>query len=563
MDIITSSTEAAKPQYVSRLWVSDILAGATGAAAGIPQAMAFSVVAGLNPIHGLVAAFVGTAAGALTSSTALLTIGPTNAVALAVGAILIQTGSDDPVTTLAGLTLLVGLFQLFAGVLNLGGITRYVSNAVMTGFISGAALLILMGQTGPLLGINHHGQDIPLLRFMDILRHVRQTQLTTLAAGLVTVGIVLALNQTRFKPASWLCAIVVASVLVSVLGWSDVRLVDDVGSVPQGLPGIQLPDLLQLPDLILPALAVAILGLVQSAGLTRSMGNTNPTKPTLSRDFVSQGIGNLSVALLQGLPVAGSISRTAVNIAAGARTRRANLIAGSLVGLSLFTFGSLAGRIPLSSLAGVLYIAALSLLDVRRIRQVWRTYWPGRIAMGITFILTLILPLEQSIYVGVLISLTLFVYSSAEHIKLVQLFPRNGGFVEREVPPYVPASHPIVIEVRGNLYFGAVYTLERMLPDLNGVVHPVVIFRLRGEAMFGSTFLTMLERYAKELHKAKGRLILTGLSEEAHEQLVRAGVNEWLPEADIVDADPMLLEATGKALRDARQWQNNQHHSAS
>ncbi len=163
---------------------------------------------------------------------------------------------------------------------------------------------------------------------------------------------------------------------------------------------------------------------------------------------------------------------------------------------------------------------------------------------------------------GVFISLILFVYSSAEQIKLVQLVPRNGGFVERDVPAYIPASHPIVIEVRGNLYFGAVYTLERMLPEVNGAVHPVVIFRLRGEAMFGSTFLRMLEYYAKELHKAKGRLILTGLSEEAHDQLVHAGVNEWLPETDIIDADPMLLESTRKTLRDARQWQNNQHYEA-
>lgn len=542
---------------------ADLLAGLTGAAAGIPQAMAFSLVAGLSPIHGLASAFVGTIVGALASSSVLLTIGPTNAVALAVGAVLLRSEGSDQISTLVVLTLLVGLFQALAGLLRLGSLTRYVSNAVMTGFISGAALLILLGQFGPLFGLRSTVTDDPLLRFLDTLLHLPRLHPQTLICGLLTMGVVLALNRSRIKAASWLLAIVAASLLAVLAGWEQVQLVRDLSAIPASLPGFRLPDLGRLPELTLSALAVALLGLVQSAGLARSLENPDGSQPELSQDFLAQGLGNLAVACLQGMPIAGSISRTAVNVAAGARSRLSNLFAGVLVGASLYTLGPLAGLIPLSALAAVLTLAAISLIDFQRIRQVWVTYLPGRIAMCVTFILTLLLPLEQSIYLGVLISLALYLHTSTQQVRLVQLVPlSDGAFAEAEVPDYLPQSHPLVLEVHGNLYFGAVYTLERMLPRLNGVRFPVVIFRLRGEDLLGSTFLRMLEDYARLLRKAGGRLLLTGLSAEVHAQLIRAGATDWMYPDDIICAHSTLLESTRGALASARCWQQRETEAA-
>ena len=315
--------------------LQDITAGLTGAVAGAPQAMGFALIAGVNPIYGLYAAFIGTIVGAFTSGSTFMTIAPTNAVALVVFSTL---GGSGPVSIeqMVVLTLLVGIIQLAFGVMRLGDVTRFVSNAVMTGFITGAGLLIILGQLGHVNG--HEAQAVTgwplqlsksLPVFWDWFTHLPQSHIHTLIIGVTATVMIATLHHTRLKNVATLVAIIVTTLFVQLAGWSDVAT---VSRVPAGLPLPVLPQIQYVPQLASAALAIAVLALVQSAALTQTVREPDGSVADTNRDFVAQGLANIASGFFQGLPAGGSLSRTAVNISAGARTRFANIFAGVSIG---------------------------------------------------------------------------------------------------------------------------------------------------------------------------------------------------------------------------------------
>jgi SulP family sulfate permease len=299
---------------------SDLLAGLVGALTSIPDAMASAILAGLNPIQGLYAIMVGTPVGALATSSVFMTIAVTSAMALTVGDSLAGYSGDELLEAVITLTILVGLFALLLGVLKLGTLVRFVSNAVMTGFLTGVAALIILGQLGDLAGYDSQFSN-KVVQAVDLLLHPSQVDLQTLAIGLLTIAIILLLGRTRLENYSMILAMVVASAVVLVLGWTSVELIGDIADIPRSLPTPRLPNPALVPALIGPAIALAIIGLVQGAGVGRSVPNPDGGYPEPSRDFSGQGLGNIAAGFFQGMPVGGSLASTAINVNAGAKTR--------------------------------------------------------------------------------------------------------------------------------------------------------------------------------------------------------------------------------------------------
>src|SRR5690606_5157577 len=397
--------------------VADFLAGMTGAVAGAPQAMRLAIIAGVSPIYGLSAAILPTIVGALRSGSVLMRIGSPSAVALITGSVLLAYSDHDLDGHLFTLTFLVGLFLLLFALLRLGNLTRFVSNAVMTGFVTGAGVLIILGQLSHLVGYEGSFQGNALERLIDLLAHLPQFSLHTTIIGVLAIVIIYALHRTRrLKSVATLVALTVSAILVSVLGWHDVALVRDLSPVPNSLPGFVLPNLAYVPDLVTAAFAVALLAALQGTGITRGIPQPDGSLADTERDLLGQGAANLVGSFFQAMPSGGSLSRTAVNISAGARTSLSNIFAGMFIALSLLLFGSVLELIPLASLAGHLVVAALSLIRVDALRLVWRVSASARVALAVTFVATLVLPLEYSIYVGVLISLLLYLYTSASAV---------------------------------------------------------------------------------------------------------------------------------------------------
>ncbi|MBP8974346.1 MAG: SulP family inorganic anion transporter [Anaerolineae bacterium] len=543
--------------YLRYTFPHDLIAGITGATAGIPQAMAFALLAGVEPAYGLYAAVIAPIVGALAGSATYMTTGPTNTLMLLVGSALEPLKASYQVGALiVTLSVLAGAFQLVLGLLRLGDLTRFVSRAVVTGFLTGAAVLMATEQLGTFAGIprGKHGGFIHTLN--HLAGRIDQIHGPTLAMGLLTMAIILFFRRTRVRALGIFVAVAGTSVVIAILGgWADgVILVQDIAPLPNRLPAVSLPQPDLMGDLATPALAVALLGLVQTVALSQSLKEPDGRLPNASREFIGQGLSNIAAGLFQGLPSGGSLSRTAVNVSAGARTRLANVWAGLLIAVIMLLFSDLAGRIALASLSAHLILAAWTLIDPGEIRFLWMASWTGRWAMMATFVATLLLPLQYSVFVGVTLSLLLYVFQSS-HLHITQLEP-VGPYQFREIPfsPALPDRTLVILAVQGNLFFAAMRDLEQRLPVPNHARQPVLILRLRGDEMLAGTGTWTLVNYAERLRARGGKLILCGVEEKVLKTLQRTGALEKIGPENVFVARDMLLMSLQEAVEYAQQW---------
>ena len=534
--------------------LKDISAGVTGAVAGAPQAMGFALVGGVSPLYGLYASVFPTIVGGMMASTGVMTIAPTNVLMLLVAGMLASYDNPVPPIPLFTFTLLIGIIQLGFGFLRLGNLTQYVSNAVITGFISGAGILIMLGQIDLAAGFTIPTTSNAVGDFYTWLTRLpTDTNMNSIIVTMTTLGIVVALRNTKIKNYSVILGIVIASILPLVFGWDDVLTVKSMSEIPAGLPSPSLPDPQFARAIVSIAFATAVLASVQSAALAESIRQPDEPQPDINRDLVAQGVANMSGSFFQSLPAAGSLSRTAINQSAGATSRWSNIFAGVFIGALLIGAGPLIELIALPALAGNLIVAAVRLIKIDAIKLVWNVNWMARAAMIATFIATLTLPLEYSVYIGVVLSLALYIHTSTNDITIVRLVRNEDGqYSEIDMPETITDSEPLIVSIYGNLYFGSFKKLERLLP-MPAEDSPYVIIRMRRVKSLGSTGLKILLRYNEQLQKFGGKLILTGVSEKLREELQRANAIEEFGEEALFDPSPIIFESMENGLAYANQ----------
>ena len=398
----------------------DAVAGVPGAIASVPDGMASAVLVGVNPVYGLYASMAGPIGGGLAVSTRLMVVTTTTAAALAAGSTLGAFSGADRPEALFLLSALAGVMMIGAGILRWGRFTRFVSVSVLTGFLSGVAVNIVLGQLGDLLGSPQKGSPA-LVKAWNVISHPGDMSLTAAAVGLAALALMVVLSRTRIASVASLVALAVPT-LVS-LGASNLIRVKDSGKIPSGIPTPHLPQLSLLSslDLIAGAAAVAVIVLVQGTGVAEAAPNPDGSQPNPNRDFIGQGIGNVASGLFRGQPVGGSVSQTALNVAAGARGRWASIFSGLWMLLILVVFSGVVGEIPIATLAAVLIFAALSSLRVGRIDTVLRTGAPSQVAFFVTFAATLLLPVPAAVGTGVVLSLLLQLNQETVDLTVVQL----------------------------------------------------------------------------------------------------------------------------------------------
>lgn len=294
---------------------ADVTSGMVTGLFSIPEGMAYAAIAGFNPVSGLFAGVVPPILGSLTAPTVLMVTTLTSAIALTGQSVLADAGLDphDP-GNIATLTVLVGVIMLLLGVLRLGVVLSFVSNAVMVGFSTGIALQIITGVLQDATGYEPRGHN-KLAQLADWLTHIGSWQLTpTLVATATVVVWALARRVKRLEPVALLIAMVVISVFVAVAG-SDVELVRDIADIPAALPHFTAPSWAAAPHLAAGACSVALVALAQAAGIAPSVPNPDGSRSSVNGDFLSQGAANLGGGLFQALPSGGSLSRTGVFLA--------------------------------------------------------------------------------------------------------------------------------------------------------------------------------------------------------------------------------------------------------
>jgi SulP family sulfate permease len=530
---------------------SDAMAGMTFAFVNIPQGMANALLAGVNPVMGLYTLMVATPVAALFTSSVYMNVSTTSALSVAAGDALAGIPAPAKAANMLILVLMIGIVQLIAGLFRLGTLLRFVSNAVMVGFISGVAALIVLGQLGDFTG--YHSQfSGKVLQMADLILNFRSVHWPTLLLSLLTLGIIVAVNMTRFAKFSMLIGLLVSTLVAILVQPEGVPLVGDIAAFTGGLLQFQMPNFLYAPNMMASAVAIAIIGLVQGAGVSQSYPNPDGTYPNTSRDFLGQGAANIATGFFQGIPAGGSMSGTALTVSAGARTRLANIFAGLFVMPLVFLFGGLVERIPMPALAALLIVVGFQSFKPHDFQTVWRTGKVPATAMGLTFAATLTLPLQFAVFVGVAVSLLMHVFRSSNQIRLVQWKPVPGGFpLERPAPEQLASNDITILNAYGSLFFAAASTAEARLPEIGDARRPVVIFAMRGRDEVGSTFLSVIDRYAKALRDHDGKLVLVGVGPNVMLQLERTGMFTRLGRENILPEEEQLGTAMNQAIEEA------------
>ena len=539
----------------------DTVAGVVLGVQSVPDGLAIGLLAGVNPIAGLNAYLVGTMVGALATSSVFMAIQGTGAMAMIVSDVEAVHSSADPARALFTLSVLTGVVMLGAGLLRLGSILQFVSHSVMVGFINAVGVNIVLGQLADFTGYAAEGAN-RITRAIDTLLHPGAYHLQTFAIGVATIALIVVLERTRLKALGLIVAVVITSAIPLVLGWVDVATLSDIGVIPSSLPRPELPDLALVPELLVPALSLAFVGLVQGASISANYPNPDGSYPDASQDFVGQGVANVAAGVFQGMPVGGSISASALNKAAGARSRQALIIAGLVMAVVIVAFGELIANIAMPALAGLLILIGFRTIKPDDLLSVWRTGLVQRTVLTVTFVLTMLIPLQYAVLVGVGLSVVLHAVRQANRITVRrQQIEADGSVVEGDPPAELPAHEVVVLQPYGSLFFAAAPTFEAALPSPTAASRgSVVIVRLRGRSDLGTTFMDVLSRYAVNLSDVGSKLMLVSTNEQIDEQLAVAGILDLVGRDNVYRGDARVGAAVKRANADAMAWVEAHRH---
>lgn len=525
--------------YTRQDLVRDLGAGAAVAFLAVPQGVAYALVAGLPPAMGLYAATLPTLAGSLVRSSRHVVTGPTNAVSLLVGAGLASGVGDDPAGAALTLAAMVGALQLAAGLLRLGGLVHFVSHPVVLGYITGAAVLIAVGQLPNVTATPGGGETFPG-KLWTWAQGLGATSGLSVAVTVGTIAGIVAVRwwRPRLPAAALALAGAIGLTLLLDLPSQGLRVLADIAPIPRGLPRLTIPRFdRQLVQSLFPlAGAVTLLSMTESTAIARSIAARTGQRLDLSLEFVGEGVANTCAALVGGYPTTGSLTRSAVNVREGAVSRLAGVFSGVFVLLALVLVGPLLGATPIAALAGLLIVVAARLIDVDDIRSVLRSHGGDRAAFLLTLGGCFLLHLDQAIYLGVALSLVGFlqratllslrdlVVDSRGYLREVSARDRRqgqDGYV-REGVRYGGPVH--VINVAGSMFFGATGELEQAMDTLEEAPWvQVLIVRLKRARHLDVTTVGVLVDTARRLHAEGRHLLLVGLSDGAVGYLDRIG----------------------------------------
>jgi SulP family sulfate permease len=539
----------------------DVIAGFVTGLFSIPEGMAYANIAGFNPVLGLYSGMLPTLVGSVFARTVLMATTLTSAIALSSQSVLQQAGIDPTdLRNIATLTLMVGVVMALFGILKVGSLMGFVSNAVMTGFTTGIALQIITGALKDATGYAPQSSNT-VGKLLDSLTHVNEWQPAPTMIALITIGVWAVARRVKpLESLATLVALLVVSVGVGLTGVS-VEKVGDIASIPRSFPALVLPDITLAPKLLTGAIAVSLVALAQAAGISAAVPNPDRSRPSASGDFLAQGIANLAGGFFQALPVGGSLSRTGVATSAGARTRWSGIFAGAWLALLVVLFGPLAESIPMSVIGGLVIVIGGEILWGRAadIRLVVRTATLPTVAMVVTFLATTALPLQDAILLGAGLSLILFGVSASRsgHLRGLERQGQEPPYEWRQVPvpDEAPSNSVTVLLYAGSGLFAEVARMDELWPQTSSTHHAVIVLVVQTLPDIPSTtFLKALARRSRQLRDQDVRLMLVGVDEFTLGVFRRSGQIDALGEDNIYPERDLLFGALNQAVVDAEEW---------
>jgi len=520
----------------------DLLAGLTVAVILLPQGIAFALIAELPPQMGLYTAIIGAIFGGLWGSSNQMHTGPANAISLLVFSTLsglYAVGSPEYIMAAGMMALMVGIFQLIMGLARLGILINFVSHSVIVGFATGAGILIAIKQLKSLFGL-----EFPSGTIVDTVTgtivHFPETHVQTAVIGIGTIIFVFVLKKINPKIPSALLSIVLASIIIFIfeLDQAGVAVIGELDSKLPSITPLPILNFSLIAKLSPGALAVGAIALVQAAAIARSISAQTGQRLESNQEFVGQGMANAACGILSGFPVAGSFSRSAINYDAGARTPFASVFSAIIVLFAMLAIAPMARFIPTSALSGVLIVTAFNMVDGEEIKRIWHGA-PGDAAiMLLTLFGTLFLSLEFAVLLGILLSFVLYVLrTSTPRVHAVVPDDEFQHFTYN--PDKEPCPQLLIIEILGDLYFGAVGYVEDIILDLmeQNPTQRFLMLRMHSVDHIDFSGIHMLENLIKSYRDRGGDLYMMRVSYAVRKVMESTDFINYLGESNILSDD--------------------------
>ena len=539
------------PRFTPETVRADLVAGITVALVAVPQSLAYAQLAGVPPQYGLYASVVPAILGALLGSSLVLATGPVAMTSLltaaSVGA-LVPAGTDQFYAYVTLLALLSGLFQLGFGVARAGLLLSLVSHPVLMGFINAAALIIAMAQLPGLLGISVRQSEHLLADTWSVLTRMDTLHAWSLGFGLTAIAMFLAFR--KFAPRLPGVLITVA-VLIGVSEFSGFAAHGGriVGSIPAGLPGMGVPALewSAITALLPAAFVIALISFMEAMSSSKSIAIKTRVRWDENQELVGQGIAKIAAAFCQSMPVSGSFSRSALNLAAGARTGLSSLVTAACVLLTLLFFTPLLYHLPKPVLAAVIMLAVFSLLDLDAFRRSWRASREDGVAATATFVATLAFApnIQNGILTGIIISLAAYVYGRMRPRIEARTVP--GEREANDTPTGAPTTQAQIATLRFDaaLYFAnvsffeeTVLSLERGNPDLR-----YIVIIANGINQLDASGVEMLRNLTLHLARSGIALVLSDVKPQVRDVAERTGLLAVLGPENIYPTAALAIES--------------------
>lgn len=543
---------------------SDLLAGLTIASLTIPQSVAFALLIGIPVTAVMACAVVGTVFCSLYCSSKHLVFGPTNTISIILAGALITLAAEplNPMQKVLLIGFMMGAIQLAAGIADLGKITQFVSRSVIIGYTTAVGILIATGQLGNLFGIAQ-GSDLTL---PGTLRHLLASTLTfqlNPATAITGLGGLLVLLWLRRLRPSWPDGFIMLAG-TGFAGWllkldlHGVRLVRDLGEVSGSMPifaGFPLTadGLALLPKVTSVALAAAILGMLESVVIAKTLATKTGQKIDPNQELIGMGLGNLLGAGFGAMPGSASFLRSAANQQAGGQTQWAVVFSSGMVLLLVLVLAPLLAYIPIAAIAAYLMVIAIRLFQPAQIYIVRRSTRSDALVFWLTLSAALFMQLDTAIFAGIGMSLVLFLQKASTPTLQEHAFGKTGQLTEIAGPS--ERNHPQVsiVHVEGDMFFGAADLFQdgvrRLAADAN---IKVFILRMKNARHLDATTVMALGQLLDYLHSQGRHLLISGVHGDVAVVLKRSGLAEKIQLENIFPAEENQTLATKKALQRAQ-----------
>lgn len=518
---------------------ADFMAGLTGMVLVLPQAVAYAFIAGLPPVYGLYTAMVSAMVASLFGSSWHLISGPTAALSIVVMSVISGLGdfsTEQYVGLVISLTLLTGLIQLILGLFRMGSLVNFISHTVVIGFTAGAAILIAVSQFKHVLGIEVPGGLSMVATLEHLTMHADDLNVITLASGLVTLVVAMLVRKLNRKWPHLLVGMAAGSLTCYLLDPEGAAVVY-VGSLPGQLPTPVLPEFsfATLQSLAPGALAVALLGLIEAVSIARAIAVRSHQQIDGNQEFIGQGLSNVVGSFFACYASTGSFTRSGANYDAGARTPLAAVFAAVMLALVVVTLPGLTARLPLAVMGGSILLIAWNLIDFGSIRHILSSSRSEAAILLVTLFSTLFVELEFAIYIGVMLSLALYLRRTSQP-RVTQVAPLQEGERRhiRNIRRYALDECPQlkIIRVDGSLFFGAVdhvqQEIRRLTAPGSGVKHILLIGK--GVNFIDVAGVEMLHQEINRLHMMSGDILFSSLKGTVMDELERTGALKLLGE---------------------------------